>query len=1241
MTNQFSENWTRTQFNRDFHNADQDYVVIALRNLLEHLEKVEIFEEEEDYLKTVFINEITSRLCDKMADIVGLVFKIIVSLTVKLPLKIVPYLFEAVFQIVSKQDIEFRTQLLAVFEEAISCAVDCPTERQKVITEYLVPKLTQYIRAPMFPEILVFSLDLLTTTVETLPNSLDERRIDDLENIIKELAKKSNSAQSDTLESTIQSLATLAKVWSTLVNNDKFEKFLEFLDQLDNKDAALSIVCGIIIHRPQLFTPERRSKYADQVFEHLNNDSPNGNADYENENEDNFEEISLSYVNHTTEYLNTLTSLVNAYGEGMDEEALNPYISQAFYFLTFGAQTDNLGNNEENEIEADVDFDSDIEAPDSEGDVEVVASDGSWKIRKAAMALSTSLINEQPDLFYESLIYVDAECDNPSLIDVLIKDSDEGAQTDAMALLKVVIHAYRSKIDSKIVDNWTNSLISQILPGKIRNVPLFIDTLTYIISELRKMPLIETTLHAIECIKRVFAESPTTTEYPTFSFISSLLQYADNANIVKPVVSLIREAHKDSNSQAIPASLVIVSKVYLFYRRESQKKSKEISQDKGIAKVLDELNTSVLSISEFGGERTVYAIPSLAVFTVCCASLPSVGKSVEKIVRFFDNQAAVKSAAAAIALISASESAKQLSSFASELLTKLHQNLTNVDSSVIYRCLWAIRLMLHKKLIHSADCQPLIPQLIDIVSTGDNNARLLSLKVLIRINPNGCNAKSLLNFEASLTSLHLSEEVVFAIAELVETSAKSLDKVKPLVDALIKKGNLLKESNMISNVSTIVGVAGGSNNDYGRSLVSSFAKEIESSNQRFALRCIGEIGSFLDLSKDTALVDRIFQLVKSSDRETFTSAAECVGLMTVGSPSSLLSKLIKNATECDLKSHVTPWLFAISALVKKINNRKGKVLKEFAGSISQISNFLLENADEQKETAQIVAQCLAGLVGINKEYADTLIKKALPVTIRALTFYFEQFADKKTILAILPKISQVYDSSKPLLCESILSCVKVALVNKKLAHKVMDQFQMCLKSLELQPSHMVTQHYGTTMQTVDIGKGLRSSAVDCLSLFFRHASDMFEVRDLLEALLYTLENETAVDVTSKALTLLTEMASSPHGSTLMKESIVEITEVMKPLEVRIFTMVPPQPELQATLIKLVVALRVATKKAKDKKLEAIYAKHRNHEMAQKIEAQYAFSAVDSFSNIVSFQPGYASLTLMEELHPEAASIFAN
>lgn len=1255
--------WTYDQFKSDVINEDQDCVYNGLRDLLIHLEQVDSFpeiEKEGDRILTQLVDLIlgdSSYLTNPtLRTIYDLLIKLIVPLISKMPQKLISPFYDLIFKYYSTRSVRHFTTLNRALLDSIYASSEFDEDRKKTVIGYLMPKLTTLINNSGSPELRNACLNLLEATIETLPYYLSPGMIQEVYKLIEVLSGQLCArvdTDSDEYLAMCESVANVSKVYTTVIkDDDKFNFFKYIESKLENNEISAYILSTIILYRPQYFNLD------------ASKDEQNSFAHYLNLILDRIscppilEEYDVNYVAFTVRYLSAVSILVSRYGNQLPKEMRDACINADFDFLNLGIST----AEQADEAEGDNDAGFQVDGIDDEDDEEIqetaqyIPTDDSWKIRVAAMKLGICLIDEIGKEYYEVLTSITNECYTPNYVTNLICDHDVGSKMEAMNFFKVILHHFKAELveNKEILEDWLYSIISQInATEKDQVIYSFIDTISYSIQELHSLLTLELSLEAIKNITDVYKENTTD---DTLVFMTYLLEYSHEAEIVSPLIKLITLLLQNASLHAKTKCLTMTSKIYYYYHHNC-------SKDTSLSKDLEGLNDKVIEYSKQKGEVKPYAITAISVFISCCPTLSTINKSADIIIGFLDDKSVIRASTTAISLISASESCQVLSRNINTIMEKLKNNLLLSDPVITNVSLWAVNLMLYKKILAPKDCQGIIDALFGILNNGENNSRVLCLIILNQIYPKGCDSKRLSSLADCLMGSSLSDEIIKEITELVLSSSKtSLDNVKPLIDHLINKSSTISDEKIVSNIALIVGISSATNKDYALSLVSSFKNHINDKgfSQVFALRCIGEIGSLINLSSQNDIVNSVFELIHANDRSIFVPASESFGLMSVGSPEIL--KKLANSAKTDAENFIIPWLFAINIFTKKVIAIKKHIPKEIfdqiVKTIPDISEFLLKCSKvDSKETSQTIAECLAGLVAISFNYSQTLINNASYVTIKAISIYFEEYSpycnkhslnekEKQEIISLIQKIDEKYDNENPMLDYSIMQCLKFA-ITKNLAQELFDLNikDRFIDGTKILGSHSSVSTVGTMVRSEDIGKYLRYTTFTCLELLIKsnvaNQLDYDEIgTDVFNAI---LDEKDEHSIMKKALDIIPILVKSTipeaQEAALSFNEDGTIVDALKNFE----TVCQNFPsEVMDSFYNALLSLQSLPSLASDesRKIKNIISRRQNDPILVKILKDYDFN-VKGASTDYLFTNGYISSKLMEELYPAASSIFVN
>lgn len=184
--------WSLENFEHMFLDHDQDFVYMALQDMLNHINPINYFKELEGGEKyvTMIINNIVNEprywKNPSLRPIFDLCMKIIPQFVAKLPIDLVPTVYDLCLASVNKPEIGHFTTLSEVLEKTILNGSDYSDERKQAITNCLVTKLIPLINDQSSkPAVKYLSLKLIKAINATFPKCLTPQMKNDIETISK------------------------------------------------------------------------------------------------------------------------------------------------------------------------------------------------------------------------------------------------------------------------------------------------------------------------------------------------------------------------------------------------------------------------------------------------------------------------------------------------------------------------------------------------------------------------------------------------------------------------------------------------------------------------------------------------------------------------------------------------------------------------------------------------------------------------------------------------------------------------------------------------------------------------------------------------------------------------------------------------------------------------------------------------------------------------------------------------
>ncbi|OHT17668.1 hypothetical protein TRFO_00966 [Tritrichomonas foetus] len=1224
-----SEPFNLAKFNNQINNPDEDYTIIAFDELKNYLSNVEEFDLPPDSIRLCFLHPVIDRITDKTPDISTLVFRIIVLLAEKLPVCTIKDYFEAIFEVVYDIECQVRTQTLSVLREVLSNSVSFSTERQDTLVKNLIPRLEREIKQNQNVDILVFTLELLTSLTEFLGFHFDQQNLELIFEIIKNLA-------SNCVLDLLPSVASLTKIWMTHAFPEQFDGMIHFLFKLgEESTSAFTILSSMVCYKPIIykkFSQEIISLFIQQIDKEeeevtqLLEEKPETDIFYDTQ-----------YIPHITEYVSSLASLTKAFPDQNDDETVDNFIGIAFKYLTYGSNNvgEEIAADEDDFImEGDEDVDDDMKLDDV--DDEVITGDDSWKIRKTAMTFSTILIQFYSAKFYESLSYVneEEEINCLAVVDTLLRDSDTGAQKDAFAFLKTVVQYYKDELAEETINSWYSTLNTQLVPSKQAISGLVLETIGSVLNKCRTIPLNLLT-EILAAIPPILNTSTIPAALELFNVIFSTTQ--SSSEIITHIALMIADIVKQNRVIAAVPYLPTSSRLFIY--------SQSCTLSNDAINAIEDLAQAIITLSKSDqSEKVSLAFEALGVFSVTC-NTSLVGTAIESIVNALNNDIALRPITRAIALIAASPAFDRLSNYFDTIYEKLCSLFENVDGTLVFFSLWTICLLAKKGAVNSNAIERSSSSLINIITSGDPKNKLLSLKVL-QLVPGG--ATNALNSIKNAFTVKLSDDVIAEAAKFINVCAETnIEKVRFTITELSNSNPMPEIS---AEIASVIGYPAGMHPEIGNELLAKFEKTIignKDSVSPFVLQCVGEIGTLIDLGNHTELVDAIFALISHTDRMIFNAAAECIGLMSVGSIHVVLKRLLEQASTDN--DHLAVWTLATLSMTKRFAVMEGSFNK-LGSSYKQITEFLITNADFSKPTELSTAQCFSNLIKINENFLSELLSIAAtsdiagPVASHAISLFFDD-SGNKTIMRLIPTVMQGFDLNKPRISQYIIQCLKTAIQRPKNVKSLVSYVpQICDAVSFNKDIHLITEAYGFKQVQVDIGEPLRFNAIECLLFIFKTSPTAIPVPTLIKAVRDATQvpeeiKEDKNRIIGKGCELLSLMAISRQVEEALIEKLKEAVDILKESERYIFdSTLAHTVENEELIFRLIACLRKLTEKQRINDIEQLYAKYKADPRIKKIESDLSYS-VDQQEIASSVSSGSASFSLMESFNPEASVIF--
>lgn len=1280
MSQQKPQTFSISKFMNQVRDPDTDFTIIAFNDLisfLNDLPKNQEFDLPLETIKQDFLPNVISRLADKVPDIVNPIFRIIVLLSEKLPIASLSSFFEQIFIFVNDPECQIRNQILSVLREVLANSRSFSTERQQTIVDFFINKLNENSNV----EILIFNIDIMASLLESLGSLFDESNLKHSKELILAHIE-------DQKLDVIPSVASLARIWMFVaVVNGMSEQFNAMMDQLykigERNSNAYTILSSMVCYRPSIYKDEAVNLLS--LFYQIIQDEEVELGKKIDEDPEIDIYYDTPYVQHMTDYISSLTALIKTFPKKFSDEQIDNCISTAFTYLTYGiaATTDEAADNNGNEEDED-DFVIEGGEPGEvieldEADDDVVTGDDSWKIRKTAIALAIALIQCYPEKFFESLGFRDEETDCLSVVNTLIRDSDSGSQNDAFDFLKIVIHYYKDNLQEEDVYQWFSTLQNLFTSKNNQSIAAtIIETITYVLKEYQLIPD-DLLVKIITSIQPLVNNNTIQSLLAFLLAIFSVIQPA--TNVLSSIAVILRDVINNTTISSTVPYIHTISKLYEY----AGPIESSIQEDQECVEKLRELALSIISLCSENekADKNVQAFETLGVilasfnediFKLCDQCISILVETLES----DSPNTPLKNIYRSICLIAESENGKlKLESYADQINSNvcqlLSQDYTSIDSAVLFICLWTLRILLEKEIIDplSSQCQSVTSYLAKVFSTSDSRNILLSTSIFMQIPASALN--SLADIKSSLEGQVLDEQIVKSYAKLIwlcgTQDIKSTEEfLISLIDKEYEKAEQGQLNDVTPNVAYVIGYVAGNFKEICDKLLQDFENKLNVEKDtvlQFVLQCVGEIGSHVDLSDRSNIIDSVFRLIHSQNREVFNAAAECVGLLSIGSTDKILKRtLVESMKEKDN----SVWILAILSMMKHLPLAEDEKFVIPYDELEKILEFLIENADYDKPTEKSIAESLSCMIKIDpSNYIDRLIEyshkrnKYSPVTAHSIALYFEGIAssdDPYYCFNFIDKIMSSVDLNDIIVSEFYIICLKVCLQimqqnqnassdtsklnSKELLEKV-DLFNyydlVCEATKFIKEKHIITINLGINSVEKDIGFNLRLNAVNCLILMLSIYNERIDVNNLFDLAFNVIVIDIKDEIQNQALVLLTKMALDKNIADQLYDIITNKKDVFPKLEDIIFPLTKQKVDsLEDNYFRLIVALR-NTECRKIKEIEQIYVKHKDEPKISKFESDLSYSVNTSSPYAAILSSGSAGASLMKKFYPEATTIF--
>jgi hypothetical protein len=1084
-------------FFKEMSNPDEDYAVLALNSLQEILEEHHVINVSTGGEK-MFINKFVDKMKSSHLFVPNAVFKVISLLIKYFKVSFVPYILETMIETALNEP-GIKQQILTIIKDNIA---SCPTfeeERVDIIFQTLFTDQKNKL-AVLIDDDLVFLLELFSSIYQNIGYRASKE--DNKFIIDKVLWLFEQNAKNATVMSP---LIYLLQSWCQFATEDMIEQVFQFIkkDTIKDTNIPLDIIYSLATKVTKLLKP-----YLDDIIPFLIGVVDNV-SEFLQENE-----ATDGVVFKCANAILALGRIVDYYPETCLEKQ-DELFGVAFGLLSYDCDTIlNTEKHEEEEEEEEELSNEDMEFIDEFDNA--VSHSATWRIRKSSIALCNNLFNEYPEEFF-SYFY-----GNYQDFNTIIQDSDIGVQNDAFEILTKIFNKYKSEIPEEISDLFAKTICNNVNCEQ-KSIAASLSTLIAII----KINGSINEEYALKALRNLSTNITTTAANQVFRLLQEIIKTKPSEAIIDSTCNLL------VNTSSLPSSYIVtVIEVSLNVYTATKKATESIIK----------LNKFVIESTKASPECLAAALSTVAVFLVLYNGAETSNESVELIKDSLGKPTVRKALLGALVIISSTkDTCKILEPLAEQIVEALITALESNDSSVQFRCLWAVKLMLEGNILNQNLVKQILLKVVNLIASGDNRSCALALEIINENNNPDVVKQAQLKLKEALNN-HVEKDFVDAAVKFVKANIS-----KQLIDELIEVGEQeIKQGERGEKAAlTTADVIGYS--IAGTELEGS----IKLAESIFTTLVAGALGSISDISKNQELVDKIFNIATTyDDRAAFTAASEAVGRIAVGSQ-SILNRLIIISDKED--QHIPTWIIAFNALAYAAH---GKLT---AKQLAPIVKYLLECRGGPQNTKSC-ADALSYIAQADNAFIAEYFKKGTAISIYAVDLLASR-SEEALVATLIKSAIELVDTKKPDVSSYAISILIHALKFPALVSQVAAGAEKIISCTKFdKDAHIVVEDIGFGKTEIDIGKQLRVNAITAITLLDKNLP-ISEIIDAAIAALY----DPAPEVIAKDLSLLSRLPLIDLETFISKEdkAVEGLLEIEKSIK---------KPEFQLVEVPFISAL---------------------------------------------------------------------
>ena len=1198
--------WSYNNFSTMMDHADIDDHINALEIFLKYLESIDQRDSKTIDENKKIIDKIMYSLQEQIETYslelrVSFSLRVLVSLSIKVPIENLKHLIESIIGEAFNQYCAIKSHFATIMKEILALTIKKDVTRQKALVAVMFPMCINRLNIKQKEDNSI-PIDLTAALIESFGSLLTKENYDLIYEKIISLLKELNPID-------FKNLGDLAKAWIACVSPENVQKLISALiENVEKYPAAFTVLTTLILSTPGIF--------GKQINNLVNILFPRIDSLLDMQEEE--EEVSPQQINDAQNSIMSFESLINAFPDSFKDTA-DVYCQLVFDFCSYGVFVQLINEDETTDNNMDDELDqSDLEEIDDE---DALFNDETWKVRKAVHILAQTLIHKYPETFIDIM---NKSPENSSNTCAFITETDSGVKSLSLHTLNLLVKTLKSKINQETINNWNTVFVQELRKEKQNSLAILYPLFGQFLIDIGSLPS-----KLLPKIIQIIDNTDTSgIANETLTLINSIIRTSSKEDIDKASPSLCKiltKLMKQSNS-----SQDFFNTISTLYYKATNASIKSLS----------DLNSLVIkSFAQI--ESKIYAINSFGVFIALYDKSNTTEQSLNKIIECINIPEFSKSALSAILLIATSPSYNSLKAKSTNILSQLQKFLASQDKLLLLQSLWIIDISLQNKIYDDKQCDSIAPTIAKHLEANDINIKLVVAKILRKLSSLPSVTSSLINLIPTLlSSQKLDISIISIISEIIIKNNDNI--ILPLVDNLIKSGNKISENitsigdnSNISSIASFIGFISTKPSIFDN-IIQKFEDGIKGSKiNQFSLFCLGEIGLRVStFTKRSETINKIFELVSSSERHIFMTAVNSIGLIATNSLDQIFPKLIEKASSATDDSNLIKWIIAISKTLKQLKKLSSNVSSML--NLEKLFQLLHSHADFNKETSSVFTDCFSLILSYSPallpQYISAISKydNSSPVISRSIAETINFLTSSKEAESMLKSMLPHLNPNNPSTSTGAILTLKNCFKFEELYPLLLNNCKSICKCIKFNDNMYVEVHYGVETKKIDMGRDMRLSAIDTLLLYLSKLPSALDydliIRNVTKAL-----NDPLDDVKISAISFL-----------IMACDINEALRMILKIVLSSLTITDDQPkELKKLLIQLIAKLHVYTQGTKIASIEKLVAKVEKEPQFNEFEesAHFSFLNLQGTKNKIYSKSKSVSYKLISQYNKEAASLF--